>query len=224
MGLKKWISLAAITAMATFATANVPDPAKDATPYHSEFVLFRSANMAGADKLSTGIGFHTFRIPAVVRTSTGRMIAFAEGRRSSNADYGDMNLVYKRSKSTTNGGPTLNDWEPLAEVIGDGAGTWGNPTPVVDGNTIYLFMSWNGANYSQVGGQVLPNGVVTKSIDSTWEGRRHLKLTTSTDDGKTWSYPPADITTVLTPNGRAWDAVGPGNGIVLDSGELVVPA
>jgi sialidase-1 len=219
----KWFSLAAATALASLVTANVPDPAKDATPYHTQYILFRSGNMASPDKLSTGIGFHTFRIPAVVKTATGRMLAFAEGRRWTNEDFGDINLVYKRTKTTTSGGAVGTDWEGLKEVWGAGADTWGNPTPVVDGNTIYLFMSWNGANYSQNGHNTLPNGVVTKPIDSTPEGRRRLFLAQSTDDGATWSTP-VDMTTTLTPDGQAWDAVGPGNGIVLTTGEIVVPA
>ncbi|CAG9989401.1 unnamed protein product [Clonostachys byssicola] len=209
--------------LSSLALANVDDPAKYATPYHTEFPLFRSANMNSPDKLSSGIGFHSFRIPAVVTTKTGRILAFAEGRRFNRNDWGDINLVYKRTKTTISHGASESDWESLQEVIGKGDGTWGNPTPVVDGDTIYLFMSWNDGQYSQDGDDELPNGEKTKKVDSTWEGRRHLYLTNSTDDGKTWSTP-EDLTKTLTPNEKAWDAVGPGNGIVMTSGEIVVPA
>lgn len=224
----RWIAAGLILAATLSLTpgpafAVVTDPAKDAAPYMTGFPLFRSANMSSPDKLATGIGFHSFRIPAVVRTSTGRLLAFAEGRRHNNADFGDINLVYKRTKTTTDNGATAADWESLREVIGAGAGTWGNPTPVVDGSTIYLFMSWNAADRSQDGTGVLPDGSSTLPIDSTWAGRRHLYLTVSTDDGGTWSTP-QDMTTQLTPDGWAWDAVGPGNGIKISSGELVVPA
>lgn len=208
---------------AGLASAAVNDPAKDATPSHKEFALFKSANMAGADKLFSGIGFHSFRIPAVVTTTTGRILAFSEGRRHDNRDFGDINLVFKRTKAVNNHGSAPGDWEGLQEVVGKGAGTWGNPTPVVDGKTIYLFLSWNSGDYSQNGNDKLPDGKITKKIDKTWEGRRHIYLAESTDDGKTWSDP-KDLTTQLTPNGWAWDAVGPGNGIVLTSGEVVVPA
>ncbi|KAJ5691753.1 hypothetical protein N7462_001176 [Penicillium macrosclerotiorum] len=203
--------------------AIVDDPAKDATPYHAEFPLFRSANMASPDKLASGVGFHSFRIPAVVRTSTDRIIAFAEGRRHDNRDFGDINLVYKRTKTSTDNGATAADWESLREVVGSGDGTWGNPTPVVDGTTIYLFLSWNNGSYSQHGSDELPDGTITEKIDTSWYGRRHLFLTTSIDDGDTWSKP-QDLTTTLTPDNWSWDAVGPGNGIKLDSGELVIPA
>lgn len=156
-------SLASLLAVATIlffslALANVDDPAKDVAPYHTEFPLFRSANTNSPDKLSAGIGFHSFRIPAVVTTKTGRILAFAEGRRFNRNDWGDINLVYKRTKTTTSHGASESDWESLQEVIGKGDGTWGNPTPVVDGNTIYLFMSWNDGQYSQNGDDDLPNG------------------------------------------------------------------
>ena len=96
----------------------VDDPAKDATPYHKEFVLFHSANTASPDKLASGVGFHSFRIPAVVRTATGRILAFAEGRRHTNEDFGDINLVFKRTKTTTDHGDDPSEWEPLQEVVG----------------------------------------------------------------------------------------------------------
>ncbi|KAK4127307.1 glycoside hydrolase family 33 protein [Parathielavia appendiculata] len=220
----RWLRSATLWALlAPLSYAVVDDPAIEAAPYHKEFVLFRSANMASPDKLSSGIGFHSFRIPAVVRTSTGRLLAFAEGRRHNNRDYGDINLVYKRTKTADNNGDSLDDWESLREVVGSGPGTWGNPTPVVDGYTIYLFMSWNNGSYSQEGNNRLPDGTITKKIDTTWAGRRHLYLSVSTDDGNTWSKP-EDLTESLTPDNWAWDAVGPGIGIKLTTGELVVPA
>ncbi|KAL4894059.1 Sialidase [Aspergillus ambiguus] len=210
-------------ALAPVAVAAVDDPAEDATPYHDEFPLFRSANMDSPDKLASGVGFHSFRIPAVVRTGTGRILAFAEGRRHDNRDFGDINLVYKRTKTSSNNGARATDWEALREVVGSGDGTWGNPTPVVDGSTIYLFLSWNNGSYSQNGNDELADGTITKKIDKSWYGRRHLLLTTSVDDGDTWSTP-RDLTTTLTPDDWSWDAVGPGNGVKLGSGELVIPA
>ncbi|KAK9483578.1 glycoside hydrolase family 33 protein [Lipomyces starkeyi] len=148
-------------------------------------------------KLASGVGFHSFRIPAVVRTSTGRILAFAKARRHDNKDFGGINLVYKRTKTPTDNGEDPGDWESLREVVGTGPGTSGNPAPVVDGDTVYLFLSWNGGCYSQNGGDVLPDGTITK-VDSTWAGRRHLYLTTSTDDGNSWSTP-QDVTSALTP-------------------------
>ncbi len=42
-------------------------------------------------------GYHTFRIPANVGTSDGTLLAFAEGRKNSSIDSGDIDLVLRRS-------------------------------------------------------------------------------------------------------------------------------
>ncbi|WP_049565790.1 exo-alpha-sialidase [Streptomyces sp. SBT349] len=217
------LALTVLVGPADAAPAAVDDPAGSATPYHRAFALFRSANMSSPDRLASGVGFHSFRIPAVVTTASGRLLAFAEGRRHNNKDYGDINLVYKRTRTTTDNGAEPGDWEPLREVVGSGNGTWGNPTPVVDGNSVHLFMSWNAGDRSFHGNEPLPDGSLTRKVDATEEGRRRLFLTTSTDDGATWSTP-RDMTAQLTPDGWSWDAVGPGNGIRMSSGQLVVPA
>ena len=73
--------------------------------------------------------YHTFRIPAIVTTMDGTLIAFAEGRRDNSHDpgNGDIDLVFKRS---TDNGAT---WSAL-QVLDDPGEKWGasNPTPVVD--------------------------------------------------------------------------------------------
>ena len=213
-------SLPLLLAASALATS---DPAQNATPYEEGYALYRSANMDSADMLPDGRPLHSFRIPAVVTTNTGRVIAFSEGRQYNSEDYGAIHLSYKRTRTTSSGGATIDDWEDLRTVVGRNNETWGNPCPVVDGSTIFLFMSWNGANYSEGGNDTLPDGVVTKKVDTTWEGRRHLYLSQSTDDGDTWTDP-EDLTCQLTPDGWSWDAVGPGQGIETTSGDLVVPA
>src|SRR5215207_5620733 len=57
-------------------------------------------------------GYHTYRIPSIVATRRGTLLAFAEARRSSAADAGDIDLVLKRS---ADGGAT---WSAM-QVIGD---------------------------------------------------------------------------------------------------------
>lgn len=160
-------------------------------------------------------GYHTYRIPSIVKTTNGTLLAFAEGRRWNNKDYGDINLVYKRS---TNNGDT---WSSLMEVVGSGNGTWGNPTAVVDWNTgrVWLFMSWNDGYHSQYGGDGF------EPIDS-W-GDRRVFLSYSDDHGLSWSTP-QDLTNTLLPPGYTWDAMGPGIGIQKkfgpNQGRLVIPA
>jgi sialidase-1 len=184
---------------------------------HSEMLLFDGG---GSERLN-GVTYHSFRIPSLVRTTSNTLLAFAEGRQSSNADYGNINLVYKRS---TNNGTT---WSALREVVGKGTGTWGNPTAVVDSSTkkIWLFMSWNPTGYSQGGTDGTTK--ITK-----WDQRK-VYVTSSSDDGLTWATP-VDLTSSLKPktlaNGStwAWDAIGPGVGIQTTAGahpgRLVIPA
>ena len=76
-------------------------------------------------------GYHTYRIPAIVRAKNGDLLAFAEGRKNGPGDHGDIDIVLKRS---TDGGVT---WGPMRLVQDDwqmpNSKVWiGNPTPVVD--------------------------------------------------------------------------------------------
>ncbi|MCB9585308.1 MAG: exo-alpha-sialidase [Polyangiaceae bacterium] len=181
---------------------------------HTSQLLFNPA------KDEFNISYHSFRIPSIVRSTKGTLIAFAEGRQCSAADYGNINLVYKRSFDD---GKT---WTNLAEVVGSGAGTWGNPTAVVDEDTgtIWLFMNWNAENISQNPGTNPCTGNPTTAVGP---GDRPVYLSKSTDDGATWTKP-VNMTATLQPNGNAWDAVGPGVGIYTSvgatAGRLIVPA
>ncbi|MEV4628107.1 sialidase family protein [Micromonospora sp. NPDC049523] len=199
--------------LAGVAAQAVARPADAAAAVHSERLLFDG----GGGEVLNGITYHSFRIPSLVRTRANTLLAFAEGRASDNRDWGNINLVYKRS--TDNGGT----WSGLREVVGAGQGTWGNPTAVVDQSNgkIWLFMSWNPAGYSQ-------NGDDGTTRITAWDHRK-VYVSSSTDDGVSWSDP-ADLTATLKPrtfgNGAtwAWDAIGPGVGIQTTGGRLVVPA
>src|SRR5688572_21099217 len=83
-------------------------PAEAAAPAHSETLLFDGG---GGESLN-GITYHSFRIPSLVRTKANSLLAFVEGRASNNRDWGNINLLYKRS---TNNGAT---WSGLREVVG----------------------------------------------------------------------------------------------------------
>ncbi|HLP21466.1 MAG TPA: sialidase family protein [Chitinophagales bacterium] len=69
-----------------------------------------------------------YRIPALVKTNSGRLLAFCEGRQSL-FDHGDIDLVLKTSDD---GGHT---WSKLQLVWNYGKHTCGNPVPVVDAAT-----------------------------------------------------------------------------------------
>ena len=191
-------------ALKTTGTTTVATP-KLSAPIHNSLVLFNGGN-EGAGGVTS---YHSFRIPSIVRTSNGTLVAFAEGRRWSPSDYGDINLVCKRS--TDNG----VSWSALREVSAAGAGTWGNPTAVYDRDSgrIWLFMSWNDQYKTQIS-------------DFTQWGDRRVYTTYSDDDGISWSAP-VDRTSVLTPSNYLWDAMGPGIGIQTTAnhpGRLIIPA
>ena len=176
-----------------------------ASSAHSSMLLFEGG----------GNGYHSFRIPSLVKTNSGVLLAIAEGRRNDNEDHGDINVVIRRS---TDDGAT---WSSLKDIAGKGAGTWGNPTAVVDKQTdrVWLFMSWNDAEHNHQG----TDGYLP--IDS-W-GQRRVYSSYSDDDGVTWSAP-VNMTSTLLPSNYAWDAMGPGTGVQTAYGEsvgrLVIPA
>lgn len=181
-----------------------------ATQVHQYQIIFNG----GTDSLN-GITYHSFRIPSIVRANNGTLIAFAEGRAANNRDYGNINLVYKRSLD--NG----STWSSLSEVVGSGQGTWGNPTAVVDRDTgrVWIFMSWNDQFHNQGG----TDGY--EKIDS-W-GERRVFVSYSDNSGSSW-VTPVDLTNALLPPGYTWDAIGPGVGIQIthtnNQDRLVIPA
>ncbi|MBN1420316.1 MAG: exo-alpha-sialidase [Planctomycetes bacterium] len=147
-------------------------------------------------------GTHTFRIPALLATPKGTLLAFCEARRGSRSDTGDIDLVLRRS---ADGGAT---WGPIRIVWDDGPNTCGNPCPVVDGRTgtIHLLMTHN-----------LGVDAESRIIAQTSEGTRTVWVSRSEDDGVTWSKP-VEITAQAKRPDWTWYATGPGVGIQLESG------
>lgn len=153
-------------------------------------------------------GYHTYRIPSVIVTPKGAVIAFAEGRHASAADSGHIDLVARRS---TDGGAT---WSPL-QVIGDnGPNAFVNPCPVVDWKTgaIWLLATQNLAEDKEK--DILAG--TSKAGITVWAIK-------SADDGLTWSRP-TEITASVKKPGWTWYATGPGVGIQASSGRIVIPA
>jgi sialidase-1 len=152
-------------------------------------------------------GYHTFRIPAILQTPGGTLLAFCEGRRHGRSDTGEIDLVLRRSMD---GGET---WGPL-QVIWHGPGnTCGNPCPVVDRNTgvIWLAMTHN-----------LGEDTESQIIAGNSKGTRTVWICCSDDDGLTWT-PPQEITATTKLPEWTWYATGPGVGIQRRSGRLIIP-
>lgn len=157
--------------------------------------------------ISGEAGYHTYRIPSLIVSTKGTLLAFCEGRKHGRGDSGDIDLVLKRS---FDGGKT---WQPTQVVWDDGPNTCGNPCPVVEAKTgaIYLLMTHNLGQDSQ-----------QQIVEGTSKGSRTVWLTKSTDDGLTWSKP-RDITSAVKRKNWTWYATGPGVGIHMKSGRLVIP-
>ncbi|MWA05918.1 neuraminidase [Actinomadura sp. LD22] len=177
-------------ACTTFGAAAEASPP---APEFSEQVLFAQHTE----------GYFCFRIPAVVKALDGTLLAFAEGRRNSCGDAGDIDLVLRRS---ADGGRT---WGPLQVVLPGNGDTRGNPAPVVDRRTgrIVLMTTWNPGDDDTI---------------------RHPFVQYSDDDGATWSAA-RDLTGQLVkPEWNSWYATGPGHAIQLrhgpHAGRLIVPA
>ena len=143
-----------------------------------------------------------FRIPAIVTTNEGTLLAFAEGRKNGCSDTGSIDLVMKRS---TDGGKS---WSGLQVVWQDGENTCGNPAPVIDRTTgtIFLLSTWN-----------LGEDHESEIIAQTSKDTRRVFLLKSTDEGLNWSRP-KEITADVKMPGWTWYATGPGSGIQLLGG------
>ncbi len=168
--------------------------------------VFALAEIAGAQIVSSVPytsgegGYHTYRIPALVISDQGTVLAFCEGRKRSMDDAGDIDLLLRRSLDS---GET---WQPVQIVHEEGGTreiTIGNPCPVVEreDGVIHLLFTRN---------------------------NQKMFHTSSRDDGGSWSDP-KEITSVIQefefPANRM--GAGPGHGIQLrnpdHAGRLLMP-
>ena len=152
-------------------------------------------------------GYHTYRIPAVIVSKQDTLLAFCEGRRNDDSDTGEINTLLRRSFD--NG----RTWQRMQIVARDGPNTIGNPCTVVDRDTgtIWLLLTWNRGDE---GGPSI--------WDHSGKDTRRVFVTHSADDGATWA-PVAEITSTTKDPGWSWYATGPGVGIQLRSGRMLIP-
>lgn len=151
------------------------------------------------------------RIPSLLRTKKGTLIAVAEAREKA-TDQAGNDLVVATSKDD---GRT---WSKPRVAYDQGKDSCNNPTLVEDEliGRVFLFFQTFPAGSHEFGG--LPAG---DAPDGT-----RIRVIASDDEGETWSRP-ADLTKELKPAEAVTTASGPGIGIKLKSplhaGRLVIP-
>lgn len=179
-----------------FATGTAAEPA---TP--TKIDLFES----GLD------GYGLYRIPGIVVTSKGTVLAYCEARKHEKSDWGHIDVVLRRS---TDGGQTWSPMKKLVELEGkftrnpaaaaqglgrDGEITVNNPIAIADPRSGVVHFLYN-VEYNR------------------------LFYMRSEDDGLTFSKP-VELTAAVDKLKPSYDwqsfAVGPGHGLRLSSGRLI---
>ena len=149
-------------------------------------------------------GYPQYRIPALLSTRKGTLLAFCEGR-ASISDHAANDIVLKRSQDRG------NTWLPLQVIAEDGDNCLSNPEVVqVDptGRILVVFEIYpKGYHESRVG-----PGVDSDTTCRAW-------IICSDDDGVTWSTRREITRQVKRPTFATSIASGPGNGIQLKFGD-----
>lgn len=160
--------------------------------------------------------YSCYRIPALISLPNGDLLAFAEGRTTNCADFGNVDVVMKRSKDDG------RSWSEMAIVVDNGGLQAGNCAPVADltdpnypNGRIFLFYN---------------TGTSTEDDVRHGKGLREVWYVTSIDQGYHWSEPVNITSQVHKPNQSAvnskynsiedWRAFAntPGHALQLTSG------
>lgn len=155
-------------------------------------------------------GFALYRIPGVVVTPKGTVLAYCEARKRTRSDYGEIETHLRRS---TDGG---NTWEKSRQIAHQGPRIEANPSKRED--TLDTDQTVN--NPVAIAGR---DGTVHFLYCVNYEQAFYMR---SDDDGATFGAP-VEITRAFEPFRSKYEwqviATGPGHGIELRSGRLIVP-
>jgi sialidase-1 len=166
-------------------------------------------------------GVHTYRIPGLVTTNKGNLIAVYDIRRNGPTDLqADIDVGMSRS---TDGGQSWEDMKVIMDMgewadLSEDQNGIGDPSILVDRetNTIWVAGVWAHGHKNR------RNWIESKpGLDP--HKTSQLMLVKSEDDGITWSEP-INITSQI--KRKEWHLLlqGPGKGITLSDGKLVFPA
>ncbi len=158
-------------------------------------------------------GYATYRIPGILYTPQGTLLAWCEARKEG-GDWGAIDIMLRRST--------------------DGGTTWTAPTVIVRGDQFEVAETVTGGA-STVSGDTAGATANNPVMIADQNGRVHFLFcieyarcfyTYSDDQGAAFA-PPVDITATFEAFRPEYPwkviATGPGHGIQLDNGRLVVP-
>lgn len=157
-------------------------------------------------------GYALYRIPGIVVTTEGTVLAYCEARRTGKSDWDTIDIMLRRS---TDGGRTWSERVKIADVPGPKTK---NPVALAQ-----KLADPDDVTYNNPVAFVDRNGAVHMLFCLEYSRCFYLR---SDDDGRSWSKP-VEITEAFQAFKSDYDwrvlATGPGHGIQLRSGRLLVP-
>lgn len=176
--------------------------------------LFAAGGIERMDLFEAGTGGYTlYRIPGIVATAKGTLLAYAEARKSDRGDWGPIDIVLRRS---TDGGRTWSPQRVIAHVEGEHRK---NPVALAQKLANTSDVTYNNP-------VAIPDrrpGLVHFVFCQEYMRAFYMR---SEDDGQTFSKP-LEITAAFEKFRPEYDwkvlATGPGHGIQLRGGRLLIP-